>query len=49
MCCYGLVICDQSIADDLVVLWQSLVERPKGQADLLKHAAEKEQWIVDFE
>jgi hypothetical protein len=30
-------------------LWQSLAERAKGRADLLKHAAEKEQWIVDLE
>jgi hypothetical protein len=31
------------------VLWQSLAERTKGRADLLKHAAEKEQRIVDLE
>jgi hypothetical protein len=31
------------------VLWQSLAERAKGRADLLKHAAEKEQRIVDLE
>jgi uncharacterized coiled-coil DUF342 family protein len=31
------------------VLWQSLVERAKGQADLLKNATEKEQRIVDLE
>jgi hypothetical protein len=31
------------------VLWQSLAERAKGRADLLKRAAEKEQRIVDLE
>jgi hypothetical protein len=31
------------------VLWQSLAERAKGRADLLKHAVEKEQRIVDLE
>jgi septal ring factor EnvC (AmiA/AmiB activator) len=30
-------------------LWQSLAERAKGWADLLKNAAEKEQQIVDLE
>jgi hypothetical protein len=30
-------------------LWQSLAERAKGQADLLKNATEKEQRIVDLE
>jgi Uri superfamily endonuclease len=32
-----------------VVLWQSLAERAKGRADLLKDAAMKEQWIIDLE
>jgi hypothetical protein len=31
------------------VLWQSLVERAKGRADLLKDAAVKEQQIIDLE
>jgi hypothetical protein len=31
------------------VLWQSLADRAKGRADLLKDAAAKEQWIVDLE
>jgi regulator of sigma D len=31
------------------VLWQSLPERAKGQADLLKNAMEKEQRIIDLE
>jgi DNA repair exonuclease SbcCD ATPase subunit len=44
-----LIICDRSVADDLVVLWQSLAERAKGRADLLKNATEKEQQIVDLE
>jgi septal ring factor EnvC (AmiA/AmiB activator) len=30
-------------------LWQSLAERAKGRADLLKNATEKEQQIVDLE
>jgi predicted nucleic acid-binding Zn-ribbon protein len=30
-------------------LWQSLAERAKHLADLLKNAAEKEQRIVDLE
>jgi DNA repair exonuclease SbcCD ATPase subunit len=30
-------------------LWQSLAERAKGRADLLKNATEKEQRIVDLE
>jgi cell division septum initiation protein DivIVA len=44
-----LIVRDQSVADDLVVPWQSLAERAKGRADLLKNAAEKEQRIVDLE
>jgi septal ring factor EnvC (AmiA/AmiB activator) len=31
------------------VLWQTLAERAKGRADLLKNAMEKEQRIVDLE
>jgi hypothetical protein len=31
------------------VLWQSLAERAKGRADLLRDAAEKEQRIIDLE
>jgi regulator of sigma D len=31
------------------VLWKSLPERAKGQADLLKNATEKEQRIIDLE
>jgi regulator of sigma D len=31
------------------VLWQSLEDRAKGRADLLKDAAAKEQRIVDLE
>jgi predicted nucleic acid-binding Zn-ribbon protein len=31
------------------VLWQSLADRAKGRADLLKDAATKEQRIVDLE
>jgi cell division septum initiation protein DivIVA len=31
------------------VLWQSLADRAKGRADLLKDAAAKEQRIVDLE
>jgi phage shock protein A len=31
------------------VLWQSLVDRAKGRANLLKDAAAKEQQIVDLE
>jgi uncharacterized protein involved in exopolysaccharide biosynthesis len=31
------------------VLWQSLAERAKGRADLLKDAAAKEQQIIDLE
>jgi predicted nucleic acid-binding Zn-ribbon protein len=31
------------------VLWQSLAERDKGRADLLKDATAKEQRIVDLE
>jgi uncharacterized protein involved in exopolysaccharide biosynthesis len=30
-------------------LWQSLAERAKGRADLLKDAAAKEQRIIDLE
>jgi hypothetical protein len=37
-----LIVRVLSVADDLVVLWQSLVERAKGRADLLKNAAKKE-------
>jgi hypothetical protein len=44
-----LIVRDRSVADDLVVPWQSLAERAKGRADLLKNAAEKEQRIVDLE
>jgi septal ring factor EnvC (AmiA/AmiB activator) len=44
-----LIVHDCSVADDLVVLWQSLAERAKGRADLLKNVTEKEQWIVDLE
>jgi hypothetical protein len=33
----------------IVILWQSLEERAKGWADLLKDAAAKEQRIVDLE
>jgi hypothetical protein len=36
-----LIVRDRSVADDFVVLWQSLAERAKGRADLLKNAAEK--------
>jgi hypothetical protein len=31
------------------MMWQSLAERAKGRANLLKDAAAKEQWIVDLE
>jgi uncharacterized protein involved in exopolysaccharide biosynthesis len=31
------------------VLWQSLVEKAKGRADLLKDAVAKEQRIIDLE
>jgi uncharacterized protein YlxW (UPF0749 family) len=31
------------------VLWQSLAERAKGRANLLKDAAAKEQRIIDLE
>jgi phage shock protein A len=31
------------------VLWQSLAERAKGRADLLKNATEREQRIVNLE
>jgi hypothetical protein len=31
------------------VLWQSLAERAKSRADLLKNAAAKEQQIADLE
>jgi cell division septum initiation protein DivIVA len=31
------------------VLWQSLAERTKGRANLLKDAAAKEQRIIDLE
>jgi hypothetical protein len=31
------------------MLWQSLVERAKGRADLLKDTAVKEQWVIDLE
>jgi hypothetical protein len=31
------------------VLWQSLAEKAKGRADLLKDAAAKEQQIIDLE
>jgi hypothetical protein len=31
------------------MLWQSLAQRAKGWADLLKDAAAKEQGFVDFE
>jgi hypothetical protein len=44
-----LIVHDRSVADDFVVLWQSLAERAKGWADLLKNAAEREQWIVNLE
>jgi regulator of sigma D len=44
-----LIILDRSVADDLVVLWQSLAERDNGRADLLKDATAKEQCIVDLE
>jgi hypothetical protein len=30
-------------------MWQSLAERAKGRADLLKHAAGKKQRIVDLD
>jgi hypothetical protein len=30
-------------------MWQSLAERAKGRADLLKDAAAKEQRIIDLE
>jgi septal ring factor EnvC (AmiA/AmiB activator) len=33
----------------MLFLWQSLAERAKGWADLLKNATEKEQRIVDLE
>jgi septal ring factor EnvC (AmiA/AmiB activator) len=33
----------------LIVLWQSLAERAKGHADLLKNVTEKEQQIVNLE
>jgi hypothetical protein len=44
-----LIVCDRNVADDDVVLWQSLAERTKGRADLLKNAIEKDQLIVDLE
>jgi hypothetical protein len=44
-----LIVCGRSVADDDVVLWQSLAERTKGRADLLKNAIEKDQLIVDLE
>jgi hypothetical protein len=44
-----LVVCDGSVVDDLVVLWQSLAERAKGRADLLRDEAAKERWIIDLE
>jgi hypothetical protein len=44
-----LIVCGRSVADDDVVLWQSLAERAKGRADLLKNAIEKDQLIVDLE
>jgi hypothetical protein len=43
-----LVVCDRRVADDEVVLWQLLAEMAKGQADLLKNVAEKEQQIVNL-
>jgi molybdenum-dependent DNA-binding transcriptional regulator ModE len=44
-----LIICVWNDVDDLVVLSQSLAERAKGRADLLKNATEKEQRIVNLE
>jgi hypothetical protein len=44
-----LIVCGRSVADDDVVLWQSLAERAKGWANLLKNAIEKDQLIVDLE
>jgi hypothetical protein len=44
-----LIVCGRNVADDDVVLWQSLAERTKGRADLLKNAIEKDQLIVDLE
>jgi hypothetical protein len=44
--CYYLILHG---TDDLVVLRQSLAERAKGRADLLKNATEKEQQIIDLE
>jgi uncharacterized coiled-coil DUF342 family protein len=32
-----------------IVLWQSLVDRAKSRADLLKNASTKEQRIIDLE
>jgi hypothetical protein len=49
VCCYYLIAHVSNDVDDLVVLWQSLAERAKGWANLLKDAAVKEQWIVDLE
>jgi transposase-like protein len=37
------------LAMSLLFLWQSLVERAIGRADLLKNTTEKEQRIVDLE
>jgi hypothetical protein len=39
----------RSVTDDLVVLWQSLAERAKGRADLLRDAAARDQRIIDLE
>jgi hypothetical protein len=39
----------RSVTDDLVVLWQSLAERAKGRADLLRDAAARDLRIIDLE
>jgi septal ring factor EnvC (AmiA/AmiB activator) len=44
-----MIVRDRNDVDDLVVLQQTLIERAKGRADLLKNAMEKEQQIVDLE
>jgi hypothetical protein len=41
--------CYSNGADDVVLLWQSLADRAKGRADLLKDDAAKEQRIVNIE
>jgi hypothetical protein len=38
-----------SVANEVVVPWQFLVERAKSRVDLLKNATEREQLITDLE